>query len=912
MTQKLQILLVEDNPGDARLISEYLTSIQTVLIEIDNAKELGECKNYIRNKHYDVILLDLNLPDSKGIDTIRNVLKISNGTPIVVLTGLADEEIAFEAIQIGAQDYLVKDDIDSNVLLKTIRYAQERHQLINQVKKERDKAQSYLDIVNAIIVVINRDQIVTMINKCGCDILGYKEPEILGQNWFDKFIPKKDRRTIKKVYREIITGKSMPHQYYENHVLTKDETLKFISWHNSIIYNNKSEIVSTLSYGEDITEKKKQQVALAQSEAQFRSLYETMAQGVVYQDTNGKIISANPAAEKILGMTFDQMQGRKSIDPCFKSIHEDGTNFPGEDHPAMEALYTGKKVNDVLMGVYNPKEDANRWIKINAVPQFRKSESKPYRVYTTFYDITEIKLAKEALVNSEKKYRTLTENQSIAIYRSTPGKEGQLIEINPAMAVMFGFNSKEEMLKTKASDNYYDPFDRKEFSEGLLLNGVVKNREIEFKRKDGSTFIGSDTAVAVKNDIGEIIYFDGVIEDITDRKRLEQMLIQSEKMASIGTLAAGVAHEINNPIGYISSNLRIMEKYSEKLSSFFIGMFEMINNYEEGKCEETKQAVMKAKDDMNLDYLLEDMNDALAESIEGIEKVKRIVHDLKDFAHPDKPDIAYADINESIEKTLNIVWNEIKYKAEVIKEYSEIPKIECDIQKLSQVFMNLLVNASHAITEKGIITIKTYSENENIVVNISDNGRGMERDQLKHIFDAFYTTKEPGKGTGLGLSISYRIIQEHFGKIDVWSELGKGTEFTIKLPVSLKHQAVKEKRILIVDDEEDVNKMLMMMIKRVNPSIEVEKATSGFEAGEKLFTFRPNLVFLDIFMPDMDGFEVTKRIINSDLKDLTKIVIITGGKAENLKDKALEAGAVHFLRKPFGQKKINEIIEEHL
>ena len=141
-----------------------------------------------------------------------------------------------------------------------------------------------------------------------------------------------------------------------------------------------------------------------------------------------------------------------------------------------------------------------------------------------------------------------------------------------------------------------------------------------------------------------------------------------------------------------------------------------------------------------------------------------------------------ANINDGIEKTLNVIWNELKYKAEVIKEFGSIPEIECDIQRLDQVFMNILVNAAQAIEKQGKITIKTFTENNYVVIKISDTGKGISREYISKIFDAFYTTKEPGKGTGLGLSISYKIIQEHNGTIDVESEVGKGTTFKIKLP----------------------------------------------------------------------------------------------------------------------------------
>ena len=388
--------------------------------------------------------------------------------------------------------------------------------------------------------------------------------------------------------------------------------------------------------------------------------------------------------------------------------------------------------------------------------------------------------------------------------------------------------------------------------------------------------------------------------DITERKQMEQMLLQSEKMASIGTIAAGVAHEINNPIGYIDSNLKTLEKYNEKLNNFY----SVINNlWEECSKEEPDEVrnfideFMKIKEDTKIDYVLTDTKDALSESLEGTEKVKKIVSDLKDFSRSDKPEIKLADINDGIEKTLNIIRNELKYKAEVIKEFGEIPELECDIKKLEQVFMNILVNAAQAIEEHGIIKIKTFSADNSVVIQISDTGKGMPKENIGKIFDAFFTTKEPGKGTGLGLSISYKIIEEHNGIISVESEVGKGTTFTIKLPVK-KYGEIREYKMLIVDDEEDLRKMLKEVINEYDPSILVKTAKDGFEAGDKLNTFRPDVVLLDIKMPGIDGLEVCRRIrIDKKMKN-TKVIMITGFPEKYSREECIDAGADEFLIKP--------------
>ena len=191
----------------------------------------------------------------------------------------------------------------------------------------------------------------------------------------------------------------------------------------------------------------------------------------------------------------------------------------------------------------------------------------------------------------------------------------------------------------------------------------------------------------------------------------------------------------------------------------------------------------KKRQALKIDYVTNDLMNVIKESLEGTERVKRIVQDLKNFSHKDENEHKSADINDGIESTINVVWNELKYKADVKKEYGKIPLTKCNIGQLNQVFMNLLVNAVHAIEEHGEILVKTERRDGDIVVSVSDTGCGIPEDKLNRIFEPFFTTKEIGEGTGLGLSIAYDIVKKHNGNILVTSEIGKGSTFTVKIPI---------------------------------------------------------------------------------------------------------------------------------
>jgi PAS domain S-box-containing protein len=370
---------------------------------------------------------------------------------------------------------------------------------------------------------------------------------------------------------------------------------------------------------------------------------------------------------------------------------------------------------------------------------------------------------------------------------------------------MLGFS--EEKTK-KTIDDYIEcvyPEDRQEVMKAIdnCLHGE-KGYDIEHR------VIWPDNSIRWLQACGGVIYNDadqvqrmvGVLRDITDKKEADailedtmnklrtmnermhdaqEQLLRSEKMASIGQLAAGVAHEINNPIGYISSNVGTLKKYVDDL-------FDLIEAYESTIRPDSEKSIVsyinKVKQEIDIDYLQQDLRDLIAESEEGIVRVKRIVQDLKDFSHVEEVEWEEADLHQGIDSTLNIVRNEIKYKAEIVKEYGEIPDVECIISQLNQVFMNLLVNASQAISEgsNGVICIRTYVEDGGVAIEIEDSGSGMPKEMLNKIFDPFFTTKPIGKGTGLGLSLSYAIINKHGGKISVTSEEGKGSLFKLWLP----------------------------------------------------------------------------------------------------------------------------------
>lgn len=393
--------------------------------------------------------------------------------------------------------------------------------------------------------------------------------------------------------------------------------------------------------------------------------------------------------------------------------------------------------------------------------------------------------------------------------------DGRIALWNQAAEKVFGYTVNEAMgqdVQTLITPQRFraanaQAFDRfRTTGEGSVLG---KTLELTGLRKGGAEF-PVEFSLSAENFQGKWVAV-ATVRDITERKLAEQRaqaqneklakinaelmavnqqlgqaqsrLLQSEKMASIGLLAAGVAHEINNPVGYVYSNLGTMQGYLTDIFTV-IGKYEAAERLMDVHAEEIAD-IRQFKAQIDLDYLKTDIQSLLAESREGLMRVKKIVLDLKDFSRSGgDEEWQWGDVRLGLETTLSVVWNELKYKCEVIKEYGQLPLIQCLPSQLNQVFMNLLVNAAQAIEVKGIVTIRTGQERDQIWVEIADTGTGIAAEDLPRLFDPFFTTKPVGQGTGLGLSVSYSIIEKHRGRIEVHSEAGKGATFRVWLPVN--------------------------------------------------------------------------------------------------------------------------------
>jgi two-component system NtrC family sensor kinase len=542
-------------------------------------------------------------------------------------------------------------------------------------------------------------------------------------------------------------------------------------------------------------------------------------------DSEHRVTHWNRACEQLTGRDWWDMQG----------LTEKGQVFYGAERPllcdlivdgasvaTLEALYQGKiRASKISQGAYEAESffpnfgESGLWLFFTAAP-LRNSDGKVVGAIETLQDVTQRRNAEEELMRHRNQLELLVgertaeldstnrelsafmENASVGILAVA---DRRIVRHNKKFAEMFLAEGQGASGRATA-DFFCSPTDYEDFASiafPKLAEGRPFQHEMMLSRLDGKRLwvqmIGyvsnaDDPAAGawwLLQDRSEVRRAQEALETNYARlketnNRLEEaqnQLLQSEKMASIGQLAAGVAHEINNPIGFVNSNLNSLKHYIDDLLG-------LIAEYESTEAElgpELRQRLQAAKQDVDLAYMLEDLPVLLRESADGLGRVKRIVQDLKDFSRVDNSDWAEADLNAGLDSTLNVVLNEVKYKADVVKNYGVLPPVRCLAAQLNQVFMNFIVNAAHAIESRGVITLSSGHCGAWVWIEVADTGSGMSEEIQRRIFEPFYTTKPVGKGTGLGLSLSFSIVQKHKGMIKVKSEPGKGSAFRVWIPV---------------------------------------------------------------------------------------------------------------------------------
>lgn len=368
-----------------------------------------------------------------------------------------------------------------------------------------------------------------------------------------------------------------------------------------------------------------------------------------------------------------------------------------------------------------------------------------------------------------QRLKYLVDNTPAIIYSTVPSGDFKMTFVSANALNVLGYRPEDMVADPNFWFDHIHPDDAPSIFSSLaqIFTEGERAYEYRFRTADGRYLWMHDKLRLIRDEQGAPLEVIGSLTDITDRKQMEETLLQAQNMASIGQLAAGVAHEINNPVGFVTSNIGTLKSYADTL-------FELVE----------RSATVEQRLQADFEFMKEDTAALLRESMDGLRRVRDIVQALKDFSEAGDSQWQMADLHEGLDSTLNALANELRFKVRVEKYYGKLPPLRCQPAQLNQVFRNIVLNAIQAIPEQGIVRIVTGTDREGVHVRIQDNGVGIAPDNLGRIFDPFFTTKPVGEGLGLGLAVSYGIVHELGGRLGAANQPSGGALFHLSLPAA--------------------------------------------------------------------------------------------------------------------------------
>lgn len=1028
MLRKLAILLVEDNPVDADLIKEILSGYPAIKFNIRQAATLKESFKKLEEDRYDLALLDLGLPDSSGLDTLKKFISRAPKLPVIVTTGSDDEETGIQAVKMGAQESLIKGQVDEGrLIIKLIIHAIERNKLMRVIREQAQNMHLTLDSAGDAVISTDARGFIVRLNQEAATLSGWSEAEAMGKSLDNvfKIINEETGQTIPDPAQKVLQTRQPAKLTNHTILLTKKGKKVAVAFSVAPIISDSGVITGTVLILRDQTEEREYRKKIVESKRQYLSLFNSIRDALVVTNTDREIIDCNPAFIELFGYSRDEIIGKKAItiyeneneylklgEKLKKEINKadflyevnyrkkDGTIFSGEVNvyfleddydlvigfiglirditprkEAAEKLQQSERqyrlladntldiiwtmnmdldftyVNPAVFKVtgYKPEEwintnlsDHNSQLEIERLTAILQAElvkgrrhkgvifdinlkhkdgydiilevhgkiitdekGQPLKLQGTAHDITRRRRTEQKL---EKTYaELLLRDQALNSADNAvliTDIDGTIEWTNEAFTTLTGY-SEQEALGKNPRDLVKSGKHSKEFYKNLwdtILSGKVWRGEFINKRKDGSLYHEEETITPVTDSHGRIKHFIAIKTDISDRKKLEEQLRQSQKMEAVGQLAGGIAHDFNN-------------------------LLTVINGYAD--------MLLVAKSDGDVEI------NELTQIRQAGQRAASLTRQLLAFSRRQILEPEILSLNTVINNTEKMLRRLIGEN--IFLETSldaDISNCEADPGQMEQVIMNLCINARDAMPAGGRLLIETsnivldkeYLKSHQgvkpgnyVMMSFTDNGTGMEKEVRERIFEPFFTTKEEGKGTGLGLSTVYGIVKQSGGNIWVYSEPGQGTTFKIYLPAAGEQKrSAKSKQedlvrlhgtetILVVEDDDNVRRVVERSLSKYGYNVLL--AADGVEAVDAARKHHNNidLLLTDVVMPKMSGKELADKIIV--LYPEIKICFMSGyTDGAIVKNGILDSG-INFIQKPFSPKllvqKLRKILDDN-
>ena len=743
-------------------------------------------------------------------------------------------------------------------------------------QKAREQA-ALLDLAHDAIIFRGLDSRILFWSRGAKDLYGWPAEEVLGKV-VHELLQTEFPDSLEAIHTCIQETREWAGELKH---ISRDGKVILVASRWSLLRDEKGNPTAILEINRDITERKRAEEELRRSEERYRSIVAAIAEGVVVQQADGKIIACNRSAERILGVPADELLGQTSVDRLQSAIHEDGSPFLGETHPPMVVLRTGKPASNVCMGIRRP-DGGLSWILINAEPMYHNADKIPYAVVSTFTDDTKRREAEEQVRKASLYTRSLIEASPDPMLVISP--EGKITDVNVAAETVTGL-SREHLIGSDFCDYFSEPEQARKSYQQVFERGSVHDYPLAIRRVSGHITHVLYNATLFKNEAGQVEGVFAAARDISERKILEEQLLQAQKLEAVGQLAGGVAHDFNNLLGVI------------------LGSSELL------------LADLSANDPRR-----QYVEDITAASKRGASLTKRLLA----FSRKQVLSPRVCDLNSIVKETGHVLPRLIGEHIEIDIVLSvERAPVLADPTQVQQVLMNLAANARDAMPEGGKLTIEVanYEVKEGgreavdvahghyVTLTVSDTGVGMSPQIQRHVFDPFFTTKDLGKGTGLGLSTVYGIVKESGGSILANSKAGEGTTFRIYLPRAKKEiiESVATSRvpdeslqgsetILLVEDQSELRNLTRKFLQRLGYNV----LDTGFpkEAIEiaQRFAGTIDLLLTDVLMPGMNGRELAKRLrpLYADMR----ILYVSGFDDQILEEDVADANDA-FMQKPF-------------